>query len=114
MIVTGAAGVLGASVCAIAEEQGAEVVLLDVVEKPESIASDYHQVDLLDGQAVGNCFKQIGRFDCLANIAGGFDMGPTVWESTDDLWEFWHAPGIAAGAGGGARQRGLRRHGRGG
>ena len=87
MIITGAAGVLGASVCAIAEEQGAEVVLLDVVEKPESIASDYHQVDLLDGQAVGNCFKQIGRFDCLANIAGGFDMGPTVWESTDDLWE---------------------------
>ena len=35
MIVTGAAGVLGASVCAIAEEQGAEVVLLDVVKIPQ-------------------------------------------------------------------------------
>ncbi len=87
MIVTGGAGVLGASVCAIAEEQGAKVVLLDVVEKPKSITSEYHQVNLLDAQVVDNCFKEIGHFDCLANVAGGFDMGPTVWDSTDDLWE---------------------------
>jgi NAD(P)-dependent dehydrogenase (short-subunit alcohol dehydrogenase family) len=87
MIVTGGAGVLGSSVALIAEEQGAEVVLLDVVEKPETITGEYYAVDLLDQQEVEMCFKQIGDFDCLANIAGGFDMGPTVWESSEELWE---------------------------
>ncbi len=88
IIVTGGAGVLGSSVASIAEEQGAEVVLLDVVEKPETIVTcEYYPVDLLDLEAVETCFQQIGDFDCLANIAGGFDMGPTVWESTEELWE---------------------------
>jgi len=87
MIVTGGAGVLGSSVASIAEEQGAEVVLLDVVEKPETITGEYYAVDLLDQQEVEMYFKQIGDFDCLANIAGGFDMGPTVWESSEELWE---------------------------
>ena len=75
------------SVALVAEEQGAEVVLLDVVDKPETITGEYYPVDLLDQHEVEMCFKQIGDFDCLANIAGGFDMGPTVWESTEELWE---------------------------
>ncbi len=87
MIVTGGAGVLGSSVALVAEEQGAEVVLLDVAEKPETITCEYYPVDLLDQQEVEMCFEQIGDFDCVANIAGGFNMGPTVWESTEELWE---------------------------
>ena len=87
VVVTGGAGVLGASVAEVAKTQGAEVFLLDVVDKPDAAESAYFQVDLLDQQSVKNCLEQIGPIDCLANIAGGFDMGPTVYESTEDLWE---------------------------
>ena len=87
MIVTGGAGVLGSSVAAVAEKQGAEVFLVDVIDQPQDVIGKYFQVDLLDAKAVSVCFDDIGHFDCLANIAGGFDMGPTVWESPEELWD---------------------------
>ena len=87
MVVTGGAGVLGSSVAAVARKQGAEVFLVDVIDQPEDVTGSYFQVDLLDAKAVSACFDDIGHFDCLANIAGGFDMGPTVWESSDELWD---------------------------
>ncbi len=87
MIVTGGAGVLGSSVAAVARKQGAEVFLVDVIDQPQEVTGSYFQVDLLDAKAVSAFFDDIGDFDCLANIAGGFDMGPTVWESSDELWD---------------------------
>ena len=74
--ITGAAGALGAGVAQVAHKQGAEVVLLDVVEGFTSELGQTHSVDLLDAQAVQSVFDVIGDFDVLANIAGGFDMGP--------------------------------------
>ena len=85
--ITGAAGALGAGVAQVAHKQGAEVVLLDVVEGFTSELGQTHSVDLLDAQAVQSVFDVIGDFDVLANIAGGFDMGPTVDATEDDFWQ---------------------------
>ena len=87
MIVTGGAGVLGLAVAAAAKAQGAEVVLLDVVAQASSELGDYHQVDLTDAAALAACIERVGQFDAVANIAGGFDMGPTVYETQDAMWE---------------------------
>ena len=87
MIVTGGAGVLGLAVATAARAQGADVVLLDVVPGFESELGDYHQVDLTDADALSACIEGIGAFDAVANIAGGFDMGPTVYETDDALWD---------------------------
>ncbi|MCP5180245.1 MAG: SDR family oxidoreductase [Pseudomonadales bacterium] len=86
IIVTGAAGVLGNAVATLAKEQGATVELIDVVPGFTSPLGRTHVVDLTDASAVTACIAAIGDFHGLANIAGGFDMGPTVHETTDSLW----------------------------
>lgn len=87
IVVTGGAGVLGQAVGEVAKAGGAEVVLLDVVPDFKSDIGDTHTLDLTDAQAVADCFASIGPFNALANIAGGFDMGPTVYETEDALWD---------------------------
>lgn len=87
MVVTGGAGVLGQAVAAEARAQGADVVMLDVVSDFTSDIGETHSVDLTDADAVQACFDEIGSFDVLANIAGGFDMGPTVYETEDAMWD---------------------------
>lgn len=87
MVVTGGAGILGHAVAEMAKAKGAEVVLLDVVEDFTSDLGDAYSVDLVDADAVANCFQNIGAFDALANIAGGFDMGPTVYQTEDTFWD---------------------------
>jgi len=48
-------------------------------------------VDLLSQQQVVACMqdtlKRLGRIDVLCNLAGGFDMGASVHETTDDAWD---------------------------
>lgn len=87
IVITGGAGVLGQGVARVAQAQGAEVVLLDVVVPQEGTVGRLLRVDLTDPDALSACFDQIGDFDVLANIAGGFDMGPAVWETDDALWD---------------------------
>lgn len=87
IVITGGAGVLGQGVAQVAQAQGAEVVLLDVVVPQEGTVGRLLRVDLTDPDALSACFDQIGDFDVLANIAGGFDMGPAVWETDDALWD---------------------------
>ena len=87
IVVTGGAGVLGESVAAVAKSKGAEVVLLDVVAGFTSELGDTYTVDLTDSKQVDECFAAIGFFDALANIAGGFDMGPTIYETEDAMWD---------------------------
>ncbi|MEM7098228.1 MAG: SDR family NAD(P)-dependent oxidoreductase [Pseudomonadota bacterium] len=86
-VVTGGAGVLGQAVAQTAKSYGAEVVLLDIVAEFESGLGRYVQVDLTNAEAVSQALTEIGRIDVLANIAGGFDMGPTVYDTEDELWE---------------------------
>ena len=87
VVVTGGAGVLGQGVAQVAAQHGANIVLLDVVADLKSELGVYHQVDLTDAQAVAHCFAGLPAIDVVANIAGGFDMGPTVYETEDALWD---------------------------
>ena len=87
VVVTGGAGVLGLSVANRAKSLGAEVVLLDVLSDFDNEVGAYHQVDLTDDAAVARTFAAIGTFDVVANIAGGFDMGPAVYETEDAMWD---------------------------
>lgn len=88
VIVTGAAGILGQAVAATCRQNGATVVMLDVVEGFQSGLGETYTVDLTDLSAVEACIDAIGDFDVVCNIAGGFDMGPWVFEISD---EHWHA-----------------------
>tara|TARA_E500000075_G_C6897451_1_gene272669 strand:- start:36 stop:740 length:705 start_codon:yes stop_codon:yes gene_type:complete len=86
IVITGAAGGLGAGVAQVAFDQGAELVLLDVADGFTSELGQAHSVDLLDAAAVQAVFDEIGDFEVLANIAGGFDMGPSVHATEDAFW----------------------------
>lgn len=88
VIVTGAAGILGQAVAAACQRNGATVVLLDVVDGLQSELGETYTVDLTDLSATKACIDVVGDFDVVCNIAGGFDMGPQVFEITD---EHWHA-----------------------
>ena len=85
IVITGGAGVLGQGVAQAAQSQGADVVLLDVVADAPDLVGSLIQVDLTDPTSLKQCFEQIGDFDVLANIAGGFAMGPAVYETEDAM-----------------------------
>ena len=87
IVITGGAGVLGQGVARVANQQGADVVLLDVVAPQADAIGEYMSVDLTDQASLTDCFDRIGDFDVLANIAGGFAMGPSVYETEDELWD---------------------------
>ena len=87
IVVTGGAGALGSAVGRMAAANGASVILLDVVPIVDQDYGETVVCDLLDRESVAQCFQKIGDFDVLANIAGGFDMGPSVHETTDEFWE---------------------------
>lgn len=87
IIVTGGAGILGQGVAQEARRQGADVALLDVVPDFESDLGRCFSVDLTDSDAVADVLEEIGDFDGLANVAGGFAMGPSVFETSNDLWD---------------------------
>lgn len=91
-VVTGAAGILGQATVRRFGECGATIVAVDCDAKrledvPSSAA---HACDLTDESSVCETFgaihQQHGRIDILANIAGGFAMGPKVEETTLDDW----------------------------
>ncbi len=88
IIVTGAAGILGQAVASKARSLGATVELIDVVPGFTSPLGRTHVVDLTDNDAVARCIGSIGDFDGVANIAGGFDMGPAVHATPDRMWNF--------------------------
>lgn len=85
-VVTGAAGVLGAAVAEECEAQGARTVLIDVVAGFADGSGTRLELDLTDAAAVTEAIAGVGEFDIVCNIAGGFDMGPKVFEITDAHW----------------------------
>ena len=92
VVITGANGGLGKTVAETARGYGAKLVLLDVTFPADQLASSgdirKFNVDLGSAQATRECFEQIGAFDAVFNLAGGFTMGPTVYETTDEEWDF--------------------------
>lgn len=100
-VVTGAAGNLGRAVAHAFATHGASVALVDrdeaalavaQSELPSGSVSDIFAADLLkpDGVAemAGRIVERFGRVDILANIAGGFTMGPPLHETSDHVWDF--------------------------
>ena len=98
VVITGANGGLGKTVADTARGYGAKLVLLDVSFSAEQLAASgssqntadirRFNVDLSSAKATRDCIDQIGAFDAVFNLAGGFTMGPTVYETTDEEWDF--------------------------
>ena len=90
VLVTGAGGVLGHAVAEQFKSLGANVAGLDVVPITTDVLS--LECDLLNASqcqsAVERVIETHGQIDVLANIAGGFIMGETVAETSDDTWDF--------------------------
>lgn len=100
-VVTGAAGNLGVAVAEALHQAGAKLVLLDVnYDRLERMYGELAEkemallaaVNLLDAAAVDALFAdaldQFGRVDILANIAGGFSMGPRLHETPPETFAF--------------------------
>ncbi len=86
VVVTGANGALGRVAVALAAEQGASVLELDL-RFDGTPSPRQHAVDLTDATATSACVAAIGRVDVVLNIAGGFAMGPSVHETTPEQWQ---------------------------
>ncbi len=99
VIVTGAAGSLGSTVADLFYRAGANLALVDIsferLQHPRwrhAKNVGLFETDLTDVNSVNNSVSQIiKRFkhiDCLANIAGGFKMGPPVHKTSVADWNF--------------------------
>ncbi|MEN8128944.1 MAG: SDR family NAD(P)-dependent oxidoreductase [Pseudomonadota bacterium] len=101
VLVTGAAGNLGHAVAETFHQAGAQLALVDLnadrlrevyAEWKDSSSCLLIPVDLTDEQSVQNMVQQtvsrFGRIDILANIAGGFTMGPPAHETPVRDWDF--------------------------
>jgi NAD(P)-dependent dehydrogenase (short-subunit alcohol dehydrogenase family) len=100
VMITGAAGNLGAAVAARFAALGSRLALLD--RSADRLAQARDELDLPSATlllptdlaapesvaaAVGEAVSQFGRIDVLANIAGGFTMGPALHETPDADWD---------------------------
>lgn len=93
-LITGAAGNLGRAVAQAFASEGASLILMDLhVEQLRSAyggedgGKRFAVADLRDAQSVARALPAGTRIDVLCNIAGGFRMGQSVHETTDDTWE---------------------------
>ena len=86
VVVTGAAGVLGGAVAEAFHRADAQVTGIDIV----AAKTPYRSIvaDLIDPDAAARAADEAGQIDILANIAGGFTMGESVAETTDETWDF--------------------------
>ncbi|MEA3303529.1 MAG: SDR family NAD(P)-dependent oxidoreductase, partial [Pseudomonadota bacterium] len=101
IIITGAAGNLGTAVAQSFAAAGANIVLVDIDEErllqtqrglPAGTESLIIPTNLIDPESVsamvGKAKGEFGQIDILANIAGGFTMGPLIQETADKEWDF--------------------------
>ena len=86
VVVTGAAGVLGQAVANIFHTSGARVIGVDVV--PFDAAYETRQADLIDPDGAAQVVESVDTIDILAIIAGGFTMGDSVADTSDETWDF--------------------------
>ena len=101
ILITGAAGNLGQAVAQAFASQGAHLALLDL-----NVEGLRHTAETCQGQASAKTFatnlldpasvdsaiaaviEELGQVDVLANIAGGFTMGPLLQDTNDKDWDF--------------------------
>lgn len=100
VLVTGAAGNLGAAVAAAFAAKGARLALMDreagrLEDLRRTLGLDADTAllpaDLLSAQSTATAadaaIARLGRIDVLANIAGGFTMGPPLHETPEADWD---------------------------
>ncbi len=100
-LVTGAAGNLGRSVAQAFRQAGAKLALVDLLgDRLTEVFGAWRDAedvvfiptDLTDPDSVQvmaeRTVARFGRVDILANIAGGFSMGPAVHETPVKDWDF--------------------------
>lgn len=101
VMVTGAAGNLGQAVAAAFAAKGASLALVDLNEGKlvetqrqlgDQVDAACFSTNLIEADSVSDTVAAIidrfGRLDVLANIAGGFTMGPLLHETGDRDWDF--------------------------
>lgn len=99
VIITGAAGNLGQAVARKFHAQGCRLALLDYDEKGLAAMADElgsncetYKVDLTSLESVATVIKAVldtmGYVDAVANIAGGFKMGPLLQDTDEKTWNF--------------------------
>lgn len=95
ILITGAAGNLGRAVATAFAARGASLVLADFsTDGLETIPEPGQkiQVDLTSEAStqamVAEAIREQGKIDVLANIAGGFTMGPMLHDTDAADWEF--------------------------
>jgi NAD(P)-dependent dehydrogenase (short-subunit alcohol dehydrogenase family) len=107
VMITGAAGTLGKAAAAAFAEAGARLVLVDIAAKGLEAAYGAESdtklplvVDLSDRAAIDGALAaaktKFGPVQVICNIAGGFNMGPAVHETTDEFWN--HLMNLNAGS----------------
>ena len=101
VLITGAAGNLRRAVAAALAAQGAHLALVDLNEeglaeahkalptdcKVITVPTNLLKVDLVT-DCVATVQAKLGGIDVLANIAGGFTMGPLLHDTADKDWDF--------------------------
>ncbi len=97
VVVTGAAGTLGQATAEAFHKAGARLALLDRDEaRLQEVAGGLagarpYALDITDANAVAGVVERIlgdlGGVDVLANIAGGFAMGPLLQDTDDATWD---------------------------
>lgn len=101
VVITGAAGVLGAAVARAFLSAGASLALIDraaASQDPFKGTADAHvfldSVDLTDlaqaRRAMDSAASKLGGIDVLVNIAGGFRW-ETIGEGSLETWDFLYA-----------------------
>lgn len=100
VLITGAAGNLGAAVARAFAARGARLALVDLSEAAlrrtfgDDAGDDrlYVAADLLQpaeaDAAAARAVGRFGRIDVLCNLAGGFRMGEAVHETSAQTWDF--------------------------
>ncbi|NCF66043.1 MAG: SDR family NAD(P)-dependent oxidoreductase [Chloroflexi bacterium] len=102
VVITGAAGNLGMAAARAFHSAGAKIAVVDKQREvirvvfgddiPEDDTCYFMSANLMDEASVAEMVRDIGdhygRIDVLVNIAGGFSMGPPLYETPLDTWEF--------------------------
>src|ERR1700758_2063121 len=94
VFITGANGGLGTSVTRAFLQRGARVIgaslRITAADFPlsnfEAMAIDFNRLDEIK-RGVAKIVERHGRLDVLGHVLGGFAGGPSIAETTDEMWE---------------------------
>ncbi len=87
VVVTGSNGALGKVVVEKVISLSGTPIEIDLNSKNENNQNNSYAVDLSDQSATQSLFEDIADVDVVLNIAGGFEMGPTVYETSEEDWD---------------------------